>query len=186
MRFCDDAAAEIGRLENELRARDDEIKDLRCLIVQLASAVVDGGVPPDMISQMDHLRRIAAMGASGAFVRAGIGRMLGGRPEGDDDFRLEASNGAIEGVLLRWLAVQDGGEDSSLVRDTEALLDGALPANASQAYVSSQGVVRVPDYIRAALGLQEGGGVVFLEKEHEVHLISDAQFLQRLGAIDGE
>jgi hypothetical protein len=47
-------------------------------------------------------------------------------------------------------------------------------------YLSSEGVVRVPERICRVLGLPQGGGVVFLEREGaSAEMISDATFADR-------
>lgn len=57
-----------------------------------------------------------------------------------------------------------------------------LPEDAAQTYLSTQGVLRVPDHIRKALRLPGGtGGVVFIEENDEVKLLSDDQYLDKLG-----
>jgi AAA domain, putative AbiEii toxin, Type IV TA system/AAA ATPase domain len=61
-----------------------------------------------------------------------------------------------------------------------------LPDDAAQAYVSTQGVVRIPEHIRSSLGLQGGGGVVFHEEDGEVRLFSDARLLDQLGMNDDD
>lgn len=52
-------------------------------------------------------------------------------------------------------------------------------------YVSSDGLLRLPDEIRAELGVKQGGGVVVLKREHRpfVEVLSNDQFL---GLIHGE
>jgi hypothetical protein len=59
--------------------------------------------------------------------------------------------------------------------------DGSMPdPRAALCYLSTEGVVRVPDRIRRALGLPHGGGVVFLEKEDgAVEVMSDDTFADR-------
>lgn len=55
-------------------------------------------------------------------------------------------------------------------------------ARAPVSYVTSDGLVRVPNDVRSGLGLTQGGGVVFLrDKEHgHYRFLSDAQFLDLL------
>jgi hypothetical protein len=52
-------------------------------------------------------------------------------------------------------------------------------ARAPLSYVTTDGLVRIPDHVRADLGLEHGGGVVFVrEKDHgHYRLLNDAQFL---------
>ncbi len=52
-------------------------------------------------------------------------------------------------------------------------------ARAPLSYVTSEGLVRVPDFVREGLGLGQGGGVAFVrEKDHgHYRMLSDAQFL---------
>jgi hypothetical protein len=46
-------------------------------------------------------------------------------------------------------------------------------------YLSTDGVVRVPERIRRALGLPQGGGVVFLERDGMVEVMSNDTFADR-------
>lgn len=63
----------------------------------------------------------------------------------------------------------------------------SLPNDASQAYISKYGILRVPDRVRAILGISEGsGGVVFVEENGEVKLLSDEQYMDKLGLKDGD
>src|SRR5262249_27941424 len=58
--------------------------------------------------------------------------------------------------------------------------DGALPdPNAVLCSLSTEGVVRVPERIRRAIGLPSGGGVVFLERDGAAEMISDETFADR-------
>jgi hypothetical protein len=55
-------------------------------------------------------------------------------------------------------------------------------ARAPLSYVTTEGLVRLPDHVREELGLLEGGGVAFVrEKDHgHYRLLTDAQFLDLL------
>lgn len=52
-------------------------------------------------------------------------------------------------------------------------------ARAPLSYVTTDGLVRVPEDVRRQLGLQQGGGVAFVEEKETGHfrMLSDAQFL---------
>jgi len=50
---------------------------------------------------------------------------------------------------------------------------------AALCYLSTDGVVRVPDRIRSAIGLPRGGGVVFLERDGAAEMMSDGTFADR-------
>lgn len=50
---------------------------------------------------------------------------------------------------------------------------------AALCYLSTEGVVRVPQRIREVLGLPHGGGVVFLEQNGRVEVVSDDEFVRR-------
>jgi hypothetical protein len=52
-------------------------------------------------------------------------------------------------------------------------------ASAPLSYVTTEGLLRVPDEVRAALGLSQGGGVTFVEEKDHKHfrMLSDEQFL---------
>jgi predicted ATPase len=52
-------------------------------------------------------------------------------------------------------------------------------ARAPLSYVTTDGLVRVPEHVRVDLGLEQGGGVAFVrEKDHgHYRMLSDAQFL---------
>lgn len=58
--------------------------------------------------------------------------------------------------------------------------EGGLPdPNAALCYLSTEGVVRVPERIRRTIGLPNGGGVVFLERDGAVEVMSDETFADR-------
>jgi hypothetical protein len=60
-----------------------------------------------------------------------------------------------------------------------------LPERAPQAYVTSQGVVKLPEDVAGKLGVASGGGVVFLDAEpHGVRILSNDDYLDELGLID--
>jgi hypothetical protein len=60
-----------------------------------------------------------------------------------------------------------------------------LPEHAPQAYVTTQGVVRLPDHVLARLRLARGGGVIFLESgQRGVRILSDEDYLDELGLTD--
>jgi len=50
---------------------------------------------------------------------------------------------------------------------------------AALCYLSTEGVVRVPERIRNVLGLPKGGGVVFLQRNGAVEMMSDETFADR-------
>lgn len=76
------------------------------------------------------------------------------------------------------------------VSELALLLGGApdhlgLPDRAPQAYVTSQGVVRLPDDVLDRLRIRGGGGVVFPRAEpHGVRMLSNEDFLHELGMSD--
>lgn len=51
--------------------------------------------------------------------------------------------------------------------------------NAALCYLSTEGVVRVPERIRYVLGLPKGGGVVFMQHNGAVEMMSDETFADR-------
>ncbi|KYF78278.1 hypothetical protein BE17_13160 [Sorangium cellulosum] len=55
-------------------------------------------------------------------------------------------------------------------------------ARAPLSYVTTEGLVRLPDHVREELGLLEGGGVAFVREKNHGHyrLLTDAQFLDLL------
>lgn len=62
----------------------------------------------------------------------------------------------------------------------------SLPERAPQAYVTSQGVIRLPPRVIERLHLDKGGGVVFVDTEPRgVRLLSDDDYLDELGLTDG-
>ncbi|WP_157758294.1 ATP-binding protein [Cystobacter fuscus] len=58
--------------------------------------------------------------------------------------------------------------------------------NAANCYLSTDGIVRVPERIRQVLGLPNGGGVMFLERENRVEMLSDEQFAMILDEEPGD
>jgi hypothetical protein len=71
--------------------------------------------------------------------------------------------------------------------DVEIVLNGrpatlGLPANAPQAYVTSQGIVKLPMHIREHMHLSRGGGVVFVaEGEEQARLLTDEAYFRSEG-----
>lgn len=60
-----------------------------------------------------------------------------------------------------------------------------LPERAPQAYVTSQGVIRLPPEVLARLRLDKGGGVVFVDTEPRgVRILSNDEYLDELGLVD--
>jgi hypothetical protein len=65
--------------------------------------------------------------------------------------------------------------------------EGALPSqNAVLCYLTTDGVVRVPDRVRSAIGLPKGGGVVFVGRDSVVEMMSDDTFADRFDSKGGE
>ncbi|WP_158080048.1 ATP-binding protein [Archangium sp. Cb G35] len=52
--------------------------------------------------------------------------------------------------------------------------------DAARCYLSTEGVVRVPENIRRELGLLNGGGVMFLKRDGHVEMMSDERFAAML------
>jgi bifunctional DNA-binding transcriptional regulator/antitoxin component of YhaV-PrlF toxin-antitoxin module len=42
--------------------------------------------------------------------------------------------------------------------------------SAPMGYVSSDGLVRLPEYVRKALSIEQGGGVVFIKRKDTGHI----------------
>ncbi len=75
-------------------------------------------------------------------------------------------------------------EDARVAVDFPA--DVAPPeGNAVRCYISTEGVVRVPQRIMSAVGLPQGGGVMFVERDGAVEMMSDERFVDELG-LDGD
>ena len=75
-------------------------------------------------------------------------------------------------------------EDARVAVDFPA--DVAPPeGNAVRCYISTEGVVRLPSRIMKAVGLPQGGGVMFVEREGGVEIMSDERFVDELG-LDGD
>ena len=60
--------------------------------------------------------------------------------------------------------------------------------SAPMGYVSSDGLVRLPEYVRQALDIEQGGGVVFIKRQDSGHieLLKDDQFLDLFESIKNE
>lgn len=56
---------------------------------------------------------------------------------------------------------------------------------AVRSYVSTDGVVRLPERVMKKIGLPQGGGVVFVDHEQSVEIMSNERFIDELG-IEGE
>ncbi len=56
-----------------------------------------------------------------------------------------------------------------------------LPQHATLSYVSTDGVVRLHPSVLEALGLPNGGGVMFVDGDRTVEMMSDERYIERLG-----
>lgn len=110
-----------------------------------------------------------------------------GVPGGLDQLFLTSHSDAFEvGSHFYYMAPTPDGPRVEKRRVEEAraaiglTVEGTLPdPNAVLCYLSTEGVVRVPERIRRVLGLPNGGGVVFLEHKGEVEVMSDESFADR-------
>jgi len=64
----------------------------------------------------------------------------------------------------------------------------AINKNASYGYVSTEGLIRIPERIRKELGTEEGGGVVFLKRKDNGHveLLTNQQFANLFESSEDE
>ncbi len=83
-----------------------------------------------------------------------------------------------DGPRVQWRAPQDA--LSFTMHDLAQPPTGRAPVS----YVTSEGLVSLPVFVREALGVSHGGGVVFWsgEKPGRVEIVSDATALDELGA----
>lgn len=63
-----------------------------------------------------------------------------------------------------------------------------ISESAPMGYVSSDGLVKLPEYVRKALSIEQGGGVVFIKRKDTGHieLLKDEQFLDLFDSIEHE
>jgi hypothetical protein len=121
-------------------------------------------------------------------------RGLVGKEGAPSQVFLTSHSGAFETAETFYL-MQRGPEGPSVERrpvsELPALLgggvtDSSVAAPRAPAYVSSEGTLRLPDRIRKAIGVEQGGGVSFVDKgEAVVEMMSDDTFLKRAG-VDGD
>lgn len=114
-------------------------------------------------------------------------------PAGLDQIFLTSHSPAFETGDTFWL-MEKGSDGPVLSRrpasELRSVLGSApqhlgLPKDAPQAYVTSQGVVKLPDDVLSRLHLDLGGGVVFVNaKPHGVRVLSDDDYLAELGLGD--
>lgn len=71
------------------------------------------------------------------------------------------------------------GDAALFTGQTEAVREGSAPVS----YVTSEGLVRLPLFVRDSLGVPQGGGVVFHQgaKEGHIEMVSNATALAELG-----
>ncbi len=64
----------------------------------------------------------------------------------------------------------------------------AINKNASYGYVSTEGLIRIPERIRKELGTEGGGGVVFLKRKDNGHveLLTNQQFANLFESSEDE
>lgn len=75
---------------------------------------------------------------------------------------------------------------SRLKRAERSLQAATASGDAALCYLSTEGVVRVPERIRQVLGLPGGGGVMFFERDGHVEMMSDERFAATLEPDGGE
>lgn len=56
---------------------------------------------------------------------------------------------------------------------------------AVRSYLSTDGVVRLPERVMKSIGLPQGGGVVFVDHDQSIEIMSNERFIDELG-IEGE
>ncbi len=61
-----------------------------------------------------------------------------------------------------------------------------LPPGATLSYVSTDGVVRLHRSVMESIGLPNGGGVMFLDGDRSVEMMSNDRFIERLGLESGD
>lgn len=61
-----------------------------------------------------------------------------------------------------------------------------LPKSAAQSYISTDGVVRLPKRVLGVLQMPHGGGVLFIDGDRSVEMMSNERFIERLGLEDGD
>ncbi|AUX20710.1 uncharacterized protein SOCEGT47_011830 [Sorangium cellulosum] len=57
---------------------------------------------------------------------------------------------------------------------------------AARSYVSTEGVVRLPERVMRALGLPQGGGITFVDHDGSVEIMSNERFVDQFGLDRGE
>jgi len=123
-------------------------------------------------------------------------RRLVAEPHGSggvDQIFLTSHSPAFEAGESFWL-MEAGPRGPSLSRRPVSALPAVLgaapdhlglPERAPQAYVTSQGVVRLPPRVIERLHVDEGGGVFFVEAEPRgVRILSNEEYLDELGLAD--
>lgn len=61
-----------------------------------------------------------------------------------------------------------------------------LPKSAAQSYISTDGVVRLPKRVLGVLEMPHGGGVLFIDGDRSVEMMSNERFIERLGLEGGD
>jgi hypothetical protein len=119
-------------------------------------------------------------------LREVLAKIIGG-PGGLDQFFITSHSDAFEAGP--WFYFMEPTPEGPRVekRPVEAArtalgitAEGTLPdANAVLCYLSTEGVVRVPERIRHAIGLPKGGGVVFVDRDGAAEMMSNKTFADR-------
>jgi hypothetical protein len=61
-----------------------------------------------------------------------------------------------------------------------------LPGKATLSYVSTDGIVRLPERVMKVIEMPQGGGVMFIDRDRSVEMMSNARFLEELGLEDAD
>jgi len=90
------------------------------------------------------------------------------------------------GPRFYWMKATPGGPVVEAHRAEDARLATGLPdvvsapeGSAPLSYLSTEGLVRVPERVRQRLGLPNGGGVLFVERDGAVEMMSNDSFAAR-------
>lgn len=119
----------------------------------------------------DALSRMTVQGPSQIFLTSHS-------PWFDDEQDFIAVTPSENGPMVQWRSPRDA--PSFTMHDLAQPPTGRAPVS----YVTSEGLVSLPVFVREALGVSHGGGVVFWsgEKPGRVEIVSDTTALDELGA----